>query len=194
MLLSRLARCGPGRGKGSWGLACGAPPGFRRLQRPVTPRPTPNRPRVLARALSTVAAAPPAQPALVDGGSAAVVGACYMGALLWVYNDGIFSKMFGGEAKKAEEVQVRLCAQISMVGLGDGLRPSLVADRDCALAEGREPSGTAPQLRACCGRTLARFMAWSRVCICCWPQCASYHFAHWGVRAGQGGAGGGIPS
>lgn len=29
------------------------------------------------------------------------------GAMLWVYNDGLFTKMFGGEAKKAEEVQVR---------------------------------------------------------------------------------------
>lgn len=65
--------------------------------------------RALSRTLSTIDAAAPAAPppVLVDAGFAAVVGACYVGATLWAYNDGVFGKMFGGEAKAAEQAQVR---------------------------------------------------------------------------------------
>ncbi|KAG8457731.1 hypothetical protein KFE25_013237 [Diacronema lutheri] len=68
-----------------------------------------GRARALSRTLSTIDAAAPAAPppVLVDAGFAAVVGACYVGATLWAYNDGVFGKMFGGEAKAAEQAQAK---------------------------------------------------------------------------------------
>lgn len=60
-----------------------------------------------ARALSTAAeAAEPAKP-LIDGESSLVIGACYVGALVWAYNDGVFTKLYGADQHVHETQQAK---------------------------------------------------------------------------------------